>query len=67
MFNQGLVATESSPVNPVKVTDKLLAEKKNLELRLEAVNKLIDQLEASPETQQIIDGLAELGAFGHHY
>ena len=66
MFNQGLVASDS-PAMPVKVTDKLQAEKKNLELRLQAVNKLIDQLEASPETQQIIDGLAELGAFGHHY
>ena len=67
MFNQGLaVASDSSPAT-VKVSDRLQNEKKNLELRLEAVNKLIDQLEQSPETCDIIDGLAELGAFGHHY
>lgn len=46
---------------PPGVTEKLLQEKKELELRLEAITQLLDQLQASPETQQIIDNLAKLG------
>ncbi len=43
------------------VSEKLEQEKKELELRLEAVNQLIAQMEANPETRDIIDKLAQLG------
>lgn len=43
------------------VTDKLRAEKKELELRLEAINELLAQLEANPDTADIIDNIARLG------
>ncbi len=46
---------------PPSVTENLEQEKHNLELRLEAINQLLDQLRASPETQQIIDNLQKLG------
>jgi hypothetical protein len=46
---------------PPTVSEKLANEKKELELRLQAVNELIDQLEANPETKEIIDKLAQLG------
>lgn len=68
--NGGLVAaTESAPIphQPPSVTEKLLTEKKELELRLEAVNKLLVQLEENPGTRQIIDELSKLGHLGRHY
>ncbi len=46
---------------PPSITEKLQQEKHELELRLTAINELFAQLEASPETQQIIDSLAKLG------
>ena len=46
---------------PPTVSEKLLQEKKELELRLEAINQLIAQMEANPETRDIIDKLAQLG------
>ena len=46
---------------PPSVSEKLLQEKKELELRLEALNQLIDQLERSPETREILDNLSKLG------
>lgn len=46
---------------PPTVSEKLQQEKKELELRLEAINELIAQMEASPETRDIIDKLAQLG------
>ncbi len=46
---------------PPTVSEKLLQEKKELELRLEAINQLITQMEANPETRDIIDKLAQLG------
>jgi predicted component of type VI protein secretion system len=46
---------------PPTVSEKLGQEKKELELRLEAVNQLIAQMEANPETRDIIDKLAQLG------
>lgn len=46
---------------PPTVSEKLLQEKKELELRLEAINQLISQMEANPETRDIIDKLAQLG------
>lgn len=46
---------------PPSVTEKLQQEKKELELRLEGVNQLLDQLQASPETREILDNLSKLG------
>lgn len=46
---------------PPSVTEKLQQEKKELELRLEGINQLIAQMEANPETRDIIDKLAQLG------
>ena len=46
---------------PPGITEKLLQEKKELELRLEAITQLLDQLQASPETQEILDNMAKLG------
>lgn len=46
---------------PPTVSEKLGQERKELELRLEAVNQLIAQMEANPETRDIIDKLAQLG------
>ena len=46
---------------PPSVSEKLLQEKKELELRLQALNELIDQLEKSPETREILDNLSKLG------
>ncbi len=46
---------------PPTVSEKLENEKKELELRLQAVNELIAQLDANPETKDIIDKLAQLG------
>jgi len=47
--------------SPPSVTENLEQERHNLELRLKAINQLLDQLQASPETQEIIDNLAKLG------
>ena len=46
---------------PPTVTEKLEQERNELELRLKAINELLEQLRANPETQQIIDSLAQLG------
>lgn len=46
---------------PPTVTEKLEQERNELELRLQAINELLEQLKANPETQQIIDSLAKLG------
>jgi hypothetical protein len=43
------------------VSERLESEKKELELRLQAVNELIADLEANPETKSIIDKLSTLG------
>jgi len=63
--NQGEVAMASTgslvPHAPPTVSEKLLNEKKELELRLEAVNGLISDLDNNPETKQIIDRLSQLG------
>lgn len=46
---------------PPSVTEKLGQERHELELRLQAINKVLDQLNANPETAEIIDNLAKLG------
>lgn len=46
---------------PPSVTEKLEQERHELELRLKAINEVLDQLNANPETQAIIDSLAKLG------
>lgn len=46
---------------PPTVSEKLLQEKNELELRLAAINQLITQMDANPETRDIIDKLASLG------
>lgn len=46
---------------PPSVTEKLEQEKHELELRLEAIQQLLDQLQASPETREILDNLSKLG------
>jgi chaperonin cofactor prefoldin len=43
------------------VTEKLEQEKKELELRLQAVNELLTDLEASPNVRGILDKLSTLG------
>ena len=46
---------------PPTVTEKLEQERNELELRLRAIDELLEQLKANPATQQIIDSLAKLG------
>lgn len=46
---------------PPSVTEKLEQERRELELRLKAINEVLDQLNANPETAKIIDSLAKLG------
>ena len=46
---------------PLTVMEKLLNEKKELELRLEAINELLDDLQSNPRTQQILDKMEQLG------
>ena len=46
---------------PPTVTEKLQQEKKELELRLQAVTELLDDLESQPETMAILDKLSVLG------
>jgi len=58
---RAVMATESIPHAPPTVSEKLQAEKRDLELRLQAVNGLIEDLDNNPETKQIIDRLSQLG------
>lgn len=46
---------------PPTVSEKLEQEKHELELRLQAVNELIADLDNNPATKAIIDKLASLG------
>jgi predicted component of type VI protein secretion system len=46
---------------PPTVSEKLEQEKKELELRLEAVTSLIASLDESPNVRDIIDRLSQLG------
>jgi len=46
---------------PPTVTEKLEQEKKELELRLQAVNELLTDLEDSPNVRGILDKLSTLG------
>jgi len=46
---------------PPSVTENLEQERRTLELRLRAIDELLEQLKANPETQQIIDNLSKLG------
>jgi predicted component of type VI protein secretion system len=46
---------------PPSVSEKLEQEKKELELRLEAVNQLLNDLNNNPETRDILDKLSQLG------
>ena len=46
---------------PPTVTEKLREEKKELELRLQAVTSLIEDLESEPKTMEILDKLSVLG------
>jgi hypothetical protein len=43
------------------VTERLENEKKELELRLQAVNELLEDLNSNPETRDILDKLSQLG------
>ena len=43
------------------VTERLEQEKKELELRLQAVTELLDDLKSQPETMAILDKLSVLG------
>ncbi len=49
---------------PPSVTEKLLNEKHELELRLRAIDEVLGQLAAQPDTMAIIDNLSKLG---HNY
>ncbi len=46
---------------PPTVTERLEQEKRELELRLEAVTSLLDELEAAPGVMSILDKLSTLG------
>lgn len=46
---------------PPSVSEKLEQEKKELELRLEAVTSLIEELEAAPGVKSVLDKLSQLG------
>ena len=46
---------------PPSVSEKLLQEKRELELRLEAVTSLLEELEAAPGVKSVLDKLSQLG------
>ena len=46
---------------PPTVTERLENEKKELELRLEAITSLLDELSAAPGVMSILDKLSTLG------
>ena len=46
---------------PPTVTEKLEQEKKELELRLQAVTELLEDLNSNTETRDILDKLSQLG------
>ena len=61
---QGVEAASSRALmdhRPPTVSEKLVQEKKELELRLEAVTSLIESLDDSPKVRDIIDRLSQLG------
>jgi predicted component of type VI protein secretion system len=61
--NQAVEATGRALMDhrPPTVSEKLEQEKKELELRLEAVTDLIASLDASPNVRDIVDRLSQLG------
>lgn len=46
---------------PPSVSERLQQEKKELELRLEAVTSLLEELEAAPGVKSVLDKLSQLG------
>lgn len=46
---------------PPSVSERLQNEKKELELRLEAVTSLLEELEAAPGVKSVLDKLSQLG------
>ena len=46
---------------PPSVTERLMNEKHEIELRLQAINEVLAQMEANPATREIIDSLSKLG------
>lgn len=46
---------------PPSVSERLLQEKKELELRLEAVTSLLEELDAAPGVKSVLDKLSQLG------
>ena len=46
---------------PPSVSEKLEQERKELTLRLQAVNELLADLEAAPNVRNVLDKLSQLG------
>ncbi len=46
---------------PPSLTERLIAEKKNLTERLEEVEHVLSKLEQNPETAEILNAVAKLG------
>lgn len=50
---------------PQSLTQKLEAERKQLEERLTQVNDVLDELTKNPEAQALLDAVTKLGHFGY--
>lgn len=46
---------------PPSVSERLEQEKKELELRLEAVTSLLEELDSAPGVKSVLDKLSQLG------
>ena len=49
----------------LSLTERLEAERHQLERRLKQVNEALDALHANPEAQKLFDAVTKLGHFGY--
>jgi hypothetical protein len=61
VFGAPLVGGPFSTKRSQTVNEKLLSEKRNLEDRLELINRTLFLLEPHPEVQEVVDTLQKLG------
>ena len=51
----------NAPIEPPSITERLKSERLRLEQRLQEIDVVLSQMEASPESAAIINGLSRLG------
>ena len=50
---------------PATLTERLDAERVQLEKRLKQINEALGELRANPESQRLLDSIAKLGHLGY--